>query len=107
MASNSKSFDQRTIRLERHVEINFHLNLIFKLQSLQTVRTFFKIRSRDFPAKSHGQFRSYLSGFIVVEVEGSGCGRAERVPPHRADVGEPNAGYLTRQSRHAPVPFKI
>jgi hypothetical protein len=26
---------------------------------------------------------------IVVEM--SGGGRAERVPPHRADVGEPNA----------------
>jgi hypothetical protein len=37
-------------------------------------------------------------------VERSGCGRAERVPPHRADVGEPNADdpeggadYLTRE----------
>ena len=35
-------------------------------------------------------------------VGGFGCGRAERVPPHRADIGEPNAddpeggaGYLT------------
>ncbi len=39
---------------------------------------------------------------LVIVVERSGCGRAERVPPHRADVGEPNtddpeggAGYLT------------
>jgi hypothetical protein len=51
MASNSQSFDQRTIRLERRVEINFHLNLIFKLRSLQTVRTFFKIRSPNFSRK--------------------------------------------------------
>jgi hypothetical protein len=32
MASNSQSFfDQRTIRHDRRVEINFHLNLIFKI----------------------------------------------------------------------------
>jgi hypothetical protein len=51
MASNSQSFDQRTIRHEHRLEINFHLNLIFKLQRLQTVRTFFKIRSCDFSRK--------------------------------------------------------
>ncbi len=102
-ASNSQSFDQRTIRHERCVEINFHLNLIFKLRSLQTVRRFLKFVLAIFPAKSCVQFRSYRSAVIVVER--SGCGRAERVPPHRADVGEPNAndsearrgaGYLTR-----------
>ena len=51
MASNSQSFNQRTIRHERRVEINIHLNLIFKLRSLQTVTTFFNIRSRDFSRK--------------------------------------------------------
>jgi hypothetical protein len=48
MANNSQSFDQRTIRHDEcRVEINFHLNLIFKLRSLQTVRTILAI----FPAK--------------------------------------------------------
>ena len=51
MASNSQSFDQRMIRHEHRLEINFHLNLIFKLRRLQTVRTFFKIRSCDFSRK--------------------------------------------------------
>ena len=39
---------------------------------------------------------------VGVSVPTSACGRAERVPPHCADVGEPNAddpeggaGYLT------------
>ena len=43
---------------------------------------------------------------LVIVVERSGCGRAERVPPHRADVGEPNAndpeagaGYLTSKMK--------
>jgi hypothetical protein len=78
-----------TNRLEHYVEINFDLNLIFKLRSLQTVRRFFQIRSCDFSRKSCCEFRSYRSRVIVVER--SGCGCAERVPPHRADVGEPIA----------------
>jgi hypothetical protein len=46
------SFKQRKIRLERRVEINYDLNLIFKIRSLQTIGRFFKIRSHNFSRKS-------------------------------------------------------
>jgi hypothetical protein len=71
------------IGLERRVEINFDLNYIFKLQSLQTVRPFFKICFRKFSRKSCRQFRSYQSGVIVVEGFGF---VTQKVPPHRVDV---------------------
>ena len=74
-----ESFKEKTIRLERRVEINFHLNLIFKIQSLQTIRTYFKICSLNFPRKSHGQCCSYRSAVIVVER--SGCDHANRSLP--------------------------
>ena len=48
---------KRVIHLERRVETNFDLNLFFKLQSLKTVRTFFKILfSRFFPQKVMASF---------------------------------------------------
>ncbi len=48
---------ERMISLEHQVEINFDLNLFFKLQSLKTVRTFFKILfSRFFPQKFMASF---------------------------------------------------
>ena len=62
-----ESFKAKTIRLERRVEINFHLNLIFKIRSLQTVRPFFKIRSRDFSRKKLLQISNHLRLLSLFE----------------------------------------
>ena len=56
ISSNIQSFDR-----------TFILNLIFEIQSLQTVRTFFKIHSRNFSRK-----KLVLALFLLV---GSYCSR--------------------------------
>ena len=102
---NSQTFDQRVICLERRIEINFDLNLIIKLRSLQTVRPFLKFVLAIFPAKSCRQFHSYRPAVIVVE--GFHCGCANRSLPIVQTFGEPNddnpeggAGYLHAYTAH-------